>query len=741
MSLLTKSFQSLIKANRLSIGGSTTTGWYNIAGGSQRAPSQSQQLQAMGNSGWLFSVVDRIATSFAAVSWQLYRRRLGGEVEEILDLNHPFLKLWNQPNPFWTGYEFRELAAQHLELTGEIWWLILTNGSQPTEYWPLRPDRMTIVPNRDKYISGYIYTIGTERIPLTLEQVVFVRRPNPWDLYRGISVIESIMTDLEADRESARYNSMFFRNGATPGGVIEMEESLSDAEFDKFVERWQMAHQGVNNAYRVAVLERAKWHDTKVTQRDMQFEQLRKLSRDIILGAFGMPASVVGITETVNRANAEAGDVTFARWILLPRLRRLREVINSKLLPRFGNDLYCDFIDPSPDNRELDLAEATQGYRASLLTRNEARQRLDEDAVEEGGDEFAAPQATPSFPGFSQEGSLPTSKALAYSLKKDFVTKASAQDRQEAHLQSQWRKWLKNELADFLHYMEDFKAAKPQTKFEISDIFGYAWDWWTKYGSELFIDLSKAYLIAILSEYPTMPREEAQRYAANYARQRGAELLQVPGDLNIAEHTRTRVREVVAEAIENGDSYEQLAQRLRDDLAFSSGRAATIARTEMAFAEGQGGKQAANLQGLTEKRWITVGDERVESLCIMNEAIGWISTSDLFPSGHDTIPVHPNDRCIIEYRDGISAESQEELISPSQTVIAGSSAGIKPFRCAECNKLLSKTPSPGALYWCPRCKAERSMDVEKSHMKRTIKRVERDAHERIVSVTEETIDD
>lgn len=37
----------------------------------------------------------------------------------------------------------------------------------------------------------------------------------------------------------------------------------------------------------------------------------------------------------------------------------------------------------------------------------------------------------------------------------------------------------------------------------------------------------------------------------------------------------------------------------------------------------------------TEKRWSTVGDDRVSELCQANEADGWIPLKDIFTSGHD----------------------------------------------------------------------------------------------------------
>jgi HK97 family phage portal protein len=345
------------------------------------------QMESYGQVSWLFAVVNRIAQAVAASEWRLYR--VGPNRQRSRITQHPLLALLTAVNPFYTREELLECSQQHLELVGEAWWVILRNGAgQPVELWPIRPDRMAPVPHPQQFIAGYVYSIGQERIPLAKEDVVFIRMSNPLDAYRGAGPVQSLLSDLGSEASAAQWTRNFFKNSAEPGGIIEYDQELSDPEFERLVSRWQAQHRGVANAHRVAIVERGHWIDRKYSFRDMMFPDLRKLNRDIILGAFGMPASLLGITESVNRANAEAGEVMFSKWVIRPRLQRIRAAINERLCPLFGPDLEFDFLDPTPANRELALAEADRGYRAGLVTRNEARRRLNEPAVP-GGDEFA----------------------------------------------------------------------------------------------------------------------------------------------------------------------------------------------------------------------------------------------------------------------------------------------------------------------------------------------------------------
>ncbi|MFF8901675.1 phage portal protein [Streptomyces lydicus] len=318
------------------------------------------ELQAMGSVGTLFAIVNRTAKAMGGVEWKLWRKAASGKAEDRTEVtSHAALDLWNKPNPFYTQGVFVEAGAQHKLLTGEQWWVVARDErfNIPLELWPVRPDRMEPVPDADAFISGYMYTGPSgEKIALRVEDVLFNRTPHPWDPYRGIGPVQSLLTDLDATRYSAEWNRNFFLNSAEPGGIIEVPSRLGDAQFDELRERWNEQHKGVANAHRVAILEHGKWVDRKFTQRDMQFAELRSVSREVIREAFGFPKPMLGTSEDVNRANAEAAETMFARWLILPEARSIRDTLNSQLLPLFGRTaegLEFDYVNPVPDDEEL----------------------------------------------------------------------------------------------------------------------------------------------------------------------------------------------------------------------------------------------------------------------------------------------------------------------------------------------------------------------------------------------------
>ncbi|MEU1445500.1 phage portal protein [Streptomyces mirabilis] len=343
---------------------------YGIFG--QRRDAEGQ-MRAMSAVGTLFAIVDRTSNATALVDWKLWRKAKSGRKEDRTEVtSHAALDLWNRPNPFMPRQEFVESSTQHYDLTGETWWVISRVGaSTPLELWPVRPDRMMVVPDRDRFLRGYVYTSPDgEQIPLGLDEVIQLRRPNPLDPYRGLSPVLSILPDLDTSRYAAEWSRAFFINSAQPGGIIEVPQALSDAEFDELRDRWAEQHRGVGNAHKVAILEQGKWVDRTISQRDMQFVELRGATADRVREAYGISKTAIGDFEDINRASALAAKAWFAEQQTVPRLERIRAALNFELLPMFGptsQNLEFDYENPVPPDAETEATQLTARANAAAV--------------------------------------------------------------------------------------------------------------------------------------------------------------------------------------------------------------------------------------------------------------------------------------------------------------------------------------------------------------------------------------
>jgi len=77
---------------------------------------------------------------------------------------------------------------------------------------------------------------------------------------------------------------------------------------------------------------------------------------------------MLGMSDDINRANAEAAEDVYARWVLKPHLDRIRSALNEQFLPLFGSSgegMEFDFDDPSLEDSEATNSTLTAKTNAA----------------------------------------------------------------------------------------------------------------------------------------------------------------------------------------------------------------------------------------------------------------------------------------------------------------------------------------------------------------------------------------
>lgn len=327
-------------------------------------------------------IVSRLALDTSLSNWHLYRkktdqRRNFGPAEdtrvELLPDKHLASKVWAKPNRFYTQQEFIESFMQHLELTGIATWVVertdIGIGEVPTAMWVVDPTRIQPVSDPEEYLKGWIYTSHDgEKVPLDLEQVIQIRVPNPLNSLDGSTPLTAAGPDIVASRNAAMANNKFYENGAVPGGVIEVPNTLDDKDFDELKAQWREMHQGVNNAYRVAILEQgAKFVSISPTTKDQQYVEQRQFTSESVREAWTFPRFMLGMPEGTNRATAEAAEYVYAKWHINTRLKRIKQALNNDFLPLFGptgENVEFDFDSPIPEDLDREASERTSKAQA-----------------------------------------------------------------------------------------------------------------------------------------------------------------------------------------------------------------------------------------------------------------------------------------------------------------------------------------------------------------------------------------
>ena len=615
-------------------------------------------LKAYGEIGVLFSVVNVIAQGVSKVDWHLYEVDSQGGQTELT--THPMLDLFNKPNYFQSRYQFIYLGTLYKLLVGEQFWQMNFNGKgQPAEMWQAPPAFMAVIPSATNYIDHYEYKRNNATKSFTLDEIVHIYTPNPFNEFRGLSPAQALTTDLDSERFASQYQQKLFFNEAMPGFIISYPaDNMPPAEQRKELQQeWDERFKGFRNRGKTAFLYGGTPNTVTMTNRDMDFQKLRTYTRDAICAAYHCPPSVLGITEMVNRSNAETSQYQLAQYCIHPELSEIREAINKEITPFFGDYLRMDFENPIPEDATMKAANSVQLYKSGIITLNEARDMnaLEPD-ITPAGDEYYTAPAPLSFGspdgkpagGSPDEMMNPTDAGAGGTkeLKKKTINPEAYWKTYVSHAESY-------EAPAISALQSMFNKQKTSSLLALEQ------------GKQVIFDKQES--IKEYKQVMTPVLTQVMHGAINNGRDllkpptphKGDPLNPIPSVVSMGALNWLKTRIAWAAEQIGEESAKQLAQILTDDYSagkstfqisqdiqaefdqFSSVRADMIARTEIMSASAQGALEGYKESGVVSKvKFYTAEDERTCDYCNNYH-------DEVFDIGQEIpIPLHPNCRCV-----------------------------------------------------------------------------------------------
>lgn len=352
----------------------------------------SEYLKAM--RGWVFSATSVIADEVASIDLKLYKRN-GEEIEEIFD--HEILNILYKVNNFTTKFDHFWITQTYLELTGECPWYIEKSGGKPIGIYFLKPNKLEVILGKgNQIVSGYKYDLGNnKKLDIPADELIFLKYPDPDRPLRGLGTLEAAAKTVDLDEYAEEWNKNFFFNSAKPSSILNIKiPALSDQQREELKKSIIKNYKGIDKAHKTMILfGDMEWKNTSVTQKDMDFFEQQKFSRDKILGIFRVPKAVVAQTEGVNLASAKTANYIFARWTIKPKMERLVEQLNEFLVPMFadGENLFLDYVSPIPEDKEEKIKYYESGLKNGYLSINEVRNMDGKEPLKEGGDDIYLP--------------------------------------------------------------------------------------------------------------------------------------------------------------------------------------------------------------------------------------------------------------------------------------------------------------------------------------------------------------
>ncbi len=519
---------------------------------------------------------------------------------------------------------------------------------------------------------------GIPTVNYTTKELVYKpRNPRSWKAY-GLSPVEQIVTIVNIGLRRELSQLQFYTEGNIPEAIAGTPETWNPDQIAAYQKYWDSLLEGNtgNRRHMKFVPGGMDIHETKSATLTDAFDEW--LAR-VVQYCFSLPATAYvkqvnkGETTNMKEQAEEEGLAPIMLWV--------EDFVNHLISTYWG---YDDIHFAWEDEKSIDplvQAQIDQIYiTTDVVEKNEVRASLGLEARDYDAEAEkklkAAQAAMPPAPMDVSTGQLnnkpvngnapqPASKKdgaitnkhdhSADVKKKTYAALSPSNLKKAAKIASAFKKGFKKNRPQIISQIT--KAYESAAKsYDTDDLRKSAGDDIT---GKLDLDFSMV-LTVTAKNLNAAAREGADRGADLISMQYDGELdidtkkiAEGVGDYNAAElvtnideTTRDMLAGDIDDAFKEGWSSATLANKLEENYAFSDSRAETIARTEIARADQEGSMKAYRASGVVHnKAWLLA--EEPCAICEENENDGIIGIDELFSSGDDAAPAHPNCECTV----------------------------------------------------------------------------------------------
>lgn len=351
-----------------------------------------------------YRCVQMVASAVGSLHWVLKNIKTREAIP-----THPLLDLLCNPNPLQgKGTFFHNVQADKM-LDGNYFIEMVKpsinqgttsppDNKAPLELWPLRPDMVQVIISNRRLPECYNYTAGTmggDTKIFPVDQLtgnsniihgISYAPMRETQRGRGLSPVRAAWLSVQTHNEGQQWNRSLLKNGARPSGVLSTDKQLDKDQIELLRELIADNHAGGRNAGKTMVTANGlKWTQVALSPQDMDFNNGKASAARDIATALGVPPVLLFLPGDTAYNNVSEARVAFYQETVLPEAYTLRDELNRRLVPLYGNNLYLDI--------DLDKIEALAPVRnekwtfisnSQFLTQNEKRAALGYEPVENG---------------------------------------------------------------------------------------------------------------------------------------------------------------------------------------------------------------------------------------------------------------------------------------------------------------------------------------------------------------------
>jgi HK97 family phage portal protein len=576
-----------------------------------------------------------------------------GELEPV-DPNNAWQMLLDNPNPYMDGSIFKYALVGYVLLDGNVWTVPFPpDAKQPLQIWVTNKEAME--PVLDKVtgqLSSWRYRPRGLQFSVNLkpEEVGHMKLWNPYDQIMGQAPLEAGKIEIRTDYKASVYNETFFDEGAVPEGIVYTEKVLKPEKKQRTQNEIENRHKGYRKSHRLMVLDKAlKYQQIGITQKDMAFADTRAYSRETVFQTFGMKKAVVAVTDDLNYATAQSQEKGWWNNTCLPLMRMISTNFNYGLFRNLPYIVRWDKSSIEALQEDFDKKVETgkklffMGYSRNAINA-QLELGFDEDdagnisylnqglkAVAIGGVPIPEPEPV-AIPEPIQPTEEPKKimavkpKLIEAPTNKAWEDKARQVQEQlwadSEKIETSFASKVKRALFEMRKSVigmangrpygveKGISKGKPSPQQLLHDIDGVNFqtekDLLDKLTSDLYVQSAELGAASVGAELGVnIAFDVVDPIVLQYVAVRR---LKVKGALDTV---KKQLRSQIHDGMQEGESIDQIADRIKGVFNVGEKRATTIARTEVIGTTNFGRFAQMQHTGFTRKIWFTAKDERV----------------------------------------------------------------------------------------------------------------------------------
>lgn len=204
----------------------------------------------------------------------------------------------------------------------------------------LPPQYTSPIPDPKTFVSGFEVRMPGQPEPKIIkpDDVIWIRRPHPLDPYLSLTPMESAGIAIEIENLAKVYNRNYLLNDGRPGGLLVIRGEIDDDDKEEVRSRFRGNLNRVGGTTVLSADDGVDYIDTSSNPRDAAYIQMRQITKEEILAAFGVPESVIG--NAAGRTFSNAGEEIRVFWMetMLPHLEPI-----ARALDELDERYYVDF--------------------------------------------------------------------------------------------------------------------------------------------------------------------------------------------------------------------------------------------------------------------------------------------------------------------------------------------------------------------------------------------------------------